>query len=183
MKRFIVFALIAALFTGIAFADDSAVKLYYSKAETTGILSVKYSTGELNDNTAVFEDTTAYDLESDTETAYPFVISWTGNMTTGDDYTVTFSTDGWTHSTDSTASAIPVSLNVAAKADQNPNLDGNQVYASAANDVVTVNIPALTNTDGRLALQIAEFRPTWNAQQNLTAGVWVCTVNVNVAAN
>ncbi len=183
MKRFVISILIMCAFVSLVSASDDSVKLIYRKEPTPGKLSVMYKTTELNSASALVTDSD-YDIETDEVTNFPFVVTWTGNMTTADAYTVTFSTDGWKHES-SDETVIAVNLNVAAGDDQNPNLNGSQTYASvsAANpDALSVVVPALTNTDTRDALQLASFYPTWTRGENLTAGSYNCTINIDVTA-
>lgn len=195
MKKIVILVLLMVLVLGSVLADDSAssgssVRLKYTKNPTSGVLSIVYMMNETgNTNLAGegndIEDDHSYDIEKESSTKYPFVITWRGNMTEDDGYLITFSTEGWKHvlSERDNIAPVAVSLNVGVLSDQNPNIEGNQVYGSVIDNEansIHLNVPALTNTDGSLPLRIAEFSPSWTSPKNPTAGLWVCSINVRV---
>ena len=200
MKRILILALMLVLVMCAVFAgepnttdatsssSDSSVLLKYTKKPTPGFLSIIYNMSsdgdkELHKAGATITDDYTYDLAIDNATTSPIVITWTGNMLVPDSYTVTFSTEGWKHSTSTTTDPIAVSFNVGVNEDQNPNEDGNQNYVTDKNaDSLKIRIPALTNTDGKQPLNIAELNATWTSPEFIAAGDWTCTININVSS-
>lgn len=180
MKRLAAFLILVLVLTSALFSSDDAVKLKYRKNPTPGVLSIVYRTTELSgDGDDVVDDD--YDLETDETTNFPFVITWKGNIQDPDSYTVTFSTEGWKHQ-ETGEVAIAVDLNVSVLADQDPNMEGDQRYASSLGDTISVMIPSLTNTDFGESLVLSSFRPVWQSRKNLTAGRYICTIGIDVTS-